>query len=283
MAKKKTQKSPLIATKAAINAVMEYRRLRAEKKVGYIKEIEAVSKFITKKGTVKKRETRYAPAREALNARIRIMQTALGSKTAGTRSILNLHAKRSEERVEKATETYTNKFKSKATEQANKYLTMVEIFASESFNKLRDSGYGLGSEVTEALVYALSDKENISAKDIIDYLEQVRGTLEDIPRKAWGLFQQDDFWNAVVDLSDALVGQDKDDVVDILGTYLTTDYSRENFEDALRNYTEMKNDPDTPTKPLTFRRAWDEVNQTDDPASPDNMYEVMSDESEGET
>lgn len=284
MAKKKAQKTPLIATKAAINTVLKYRQMRAEGKIGYIKEVEAVSKFVTRKGSIKKRETRYAPAREQLNEAIHKMQSAVGSKTGGEKALRKLHEQRSKERVKKASETYSNKFKSKATEQANKYLTMVEIFASESFNKLRDGGYGLGSEVTEALVYALSDKENISAQDIIEYLDQVRGTLEDVPRAAWGLAQQDDFWNAVVDLSDALVGQDRDEVTDILATYLTTDYSRENFEDALRNYNELRADEDITTKQMSFADAWEQVNQTSDPASFDNLYEIMIDEeSEGET
>lgn len=279
MAKK--VKSPLIATKAAINTILSYRKLHKQGKVAKIKELEAVSSFVTQKGTIKKRETRYAPAREALNKAIKTMQQTLGTKTAGTGVIQKYYNKITNERLNKAAQSYSrkympdNRFKRIAREKTDKYFTMVDIFASETYNKLREGAYGLSSGMVEALVDNLNGRE-LSKQDIIKYLEQVKDTLNDIPRKDWELATQDRFWNAVIDLSDTLAGDDGELAGDVLATYLTTPYNRENFKQALENYMSIDKDKNA----LSFGDAWKKVNQTSSPANYDNMYELFVDDEE---
>lgn len=268
MDEKTSKKSvTLISSKGAANAVMKYRKLRAAGKVGRVETLEELSKFFTKKGTVKKRETRYNPARKKFNELVDKMRTETGSKTPSVKRIKEQAAR---ERLEKAKKSYSEKrvqdkrFKKKAREKAAQFEKMVDVFASETYNALRDGAYGVGSEIVEELT-----ERGFSPDDIVEYLEQIRNTIDNIPAEARAYTENDDFWNAVIELSDEIKNGDSIDVPDVLGAYMTTDADKTDFFKALENYIASDN------KTMPFSQAWEEVSQTFDPASFDNMQEIL--------
>lgn len=272
-------KSPLKPAKGIIKALLTYREMRARGQVSEVSELETLSKYVTKTGGIKKRETRYAPGREAVNKAIDAARKALGSKTPGRSSVTRAaKAQKDRERLAKAAKTYAqknipdNRFKRLAREKTDKYYKMVEVFASDTYNTLRDAGYGLTSGVVEALVNELNGRD-LTGDEIAAYLEQVISSLKDIPTAARALATQDDFYNAVIELSQSLAGEDSDLVKDIMTTYLTTEYNREDFQQALTNYIEIGQTD------KSFKKVWEEMNRFGyDPTNYDTMYEIINEE-----
>ena len=152
-----------------------------------------------------------------------------------------------------------------------KYMNAVEGFASEAYNRLRDEGYGVGSDVIEAMAIS-----GLSGDEIGQFLQQILETFEDIPDEAKGLAHQDDFWKNIIELSTMI--HEADDIVDIrdvLETYMTSD-DLEGFKEALQNYLEYDGD-----KPQ-FSELWSDLSGTLDPGNPDTMEELIK-ERNGET
>lgn len=267
---KKPTSVKLTSVKGVINAVMKYRKLRAAGKIGRSETMESASKFVTRKGTIKKRETRYNTGKQALNEAFERVKSETGSKNPSEKRLKDLVNK---ERFEKAQKTYVDnnikdkRFKKQARDKAEKYGKMVEVFASDTFQRLRDSEYGLGSDVVEYLA-----EQGWSDDDIIDYLTQVEDSLNTIPNEARRYTEKDDFWKTVVDLSDAIHKDEEIDVGDIVNAYITGDGDREYFRKALANYMMIDN------KKMTFSEAWNMISETQDPASFKNMIEIMESE-----
>lgn len=264
---KKPTSVKLTSVKGVINAVMKYRKLRAAGKIGRSETMENASKFVTRKGTIKKRETRYNTGKQALNEAFERVKSETGSKTPSEKRIKDLANK---ERFEKAQKTYVDnnikdkRFKKQAREKAEKYTKMVDIFASDTYNSLRTGEYGLGSDVVEALA-----ERGLNEDDIINYLKQVKDSFDNIPNEARHYTEQSDFWNTVVNLSDSLIGEKDFNVADVINAYITGDGDREYFNRALENYISIGK------KSLSFTDAWNIVSQTQDPASFDNMSEIL--------
>ena len=273
MAKK--QRVKIGTTKGASNAVLKYRELLKAGKIAASEAFEALSRFFTRRGTVKVRETRYNTGKQALNEAIERVRRETGSKSPSKKRIIE-QAKREEKarkdkaRFEKAKQTYTKnntkdkRFKRVAREKASQYTKMVEVFASDAYNQLRAGEYGLGSDVVEQLA-----EQGLSDQDIIDYLEQIGNSLKMIPNEARQYTEKDDFWKSVIDISEMIKNGGMVDIEDVVYAYITVDADRENFEAALQNYM------DSPRKTMSFSEAWAMVNDTLDPASPDNMTEVL--------
>lgn len=277
---KARKKVTISGEKSAANVVLKYRKLRARGEVAELPALETLSKFFTRKGTVKKRETRYDTGRALFNAARSAALTALGSKSAGEKNIIAYDkAEKARKRLEKASKTYAdknipdNRFKRVARQKMSKYMQMVDIFASETYNRLRDGGYGLASGVVEALVDELNARD-LTTDDIIKYLEQIESTLDDIPPKARRFATQDDFWRSVVELSDTLASDDTGLARDVFNVYLTTDYSRDELSQAAQNFAELNNNT------LTFVQAWEKLQHTSDPSNYDNLYEILEEEKE---
>lgn len=258
-------KIKLIADKGASNAVMKYRKLRAAGKIGKVGSLEELSKWFTKKGTVKKRETRYNKGREEFNKAVEKMRKDVGGKNPAQKRITD------RARFEKAQETYKKnntkdkRFKKQAREKANQYTRMVEVFASETFKELREGEYGLGSDIVEALA-----EQGLEPDEIIDYLNRVRRTYDSIPNEAKRYREQDDFWNMIIGLSDMINNDMGVDMQDIIYAYVGVDGDIEYFRQALENYINRDDKP-----PLSFTDTWTLLNETQDPASLDNMNEIF--------
>ena len=264
-----------IATKAMGAAVVKYREMRKAGQVPAIAAFEKLSKFYGKKGQVLKRETRYQTQLNKLQGLIKEAQGQYG-KTPG-KSTIQKKAKEISEKQKKAAATYAkhhgakdNRFKRVAREQTAKYGKMVDVFASDTYEKLKSQAYGIGSDVVEKLIEDGWDPEEAE-----EFLKQVMETMNDIPAEARNLADQDTFWMNIKDMSEIIHsgGVDSDNMKDVLVAYMTTD-DREAFQQALENYVEMGED-------IPFGQIWEELQYYDDKGSADNMQEVI-DELRGE-
>lgn len=264
-----------ISTKAMGAAVVKYREMRKAGQVPAIAAFEKLSKFYGKKGQVLKRETRYQTQLNKLQGLIKEAQGQYG-KTPG-KSTIQKKAKEISEKQKKAAATYAkhhgakdNRFKRVAREQTAKYGKMVDVFASDTYEKLKSQAYGIGSDVVEKLIEDGWDPEEAE-----EFLKQVMETMNDIPAEARNLADQDTFWMNIKDMSEIIQsgGIDADNMKDVLAAYMTTD-DREGFQQALENYVEIGED-------IPFGEIWEELQYYDDKGSADNMQEVI-DELRGE-
>lgn len=256
--------------RAAVDAVSIYRQLRAEGKINKISSMEYLSTFVGKRGDVLKSKVKSAMGKERFAMAVADVKEQVGRRP-GKKTLLR-YEKAQREKREKATQTYVAKevkdkrFKKKAREAASRYNRMVDTFATDTWNKLRDGGYGIGSDVVEQLV-----DEGLSPEEIDEYLSQIMETIDDIPSEARAMATSDDFWQAVIDMRQAIAENDTLSVTDVFNAYLTTEADNmEYFEEALQNYAELNNT----TK--SFSEVWEELQQTMDPASIDNMEEILN-------
>ena len=180
------------------------------------------------------------------------------------------------EQQKKAAATYAkhhgakdNRFKRIAREQTAKYGKMVDVFATETYEKLKSQAYGIGSDVVERMI-----EDGWSPEDAEEFLKQVMETMNDIPAEARNLADQDTFWMNIKDISEVLHDNvNSDSFRDVLTAYMTAD-NRDDFMDVLNNYVELGED-------IPFGEIWEGLQYYDDIASPDNMQEVI-DELRGE-
>lgn len=255
---------------SAVNAVTIYRELRAKGKINKISAMEDLSKFVGKRGAVLREKTKSGAGVERFSKAVAAVKKEIGRRP-GKKSLLRYDKAKQSQR-EKATQTYVSnkvrdkRFKTKAREAASRYNRMVDTFATDTWNKLRDGGYGIGSDVIEQLV-----DEGLSPEEIDDYLSQIMETIDDIPSEARAMATSDDFWQAVIDMRQAITENDTLSVADVFNAYLTTEADNmEYFEEALQNYAELNNT----TK--SFAEVWEELQHTMDPASIDNMEEILN-------
>lgn len=278
MAKKNFKKIKLPGTKAMGQLVVKYRQLRAEGKIGRDDTMEALNKYYGKKGQVLKRETRYNTQRGRLTEAIKNAQEKYG-KTPG-KNAFKQKVKKWEE-AKKGAQSHGEKsvrktkageadkrFTRKAREVTNRFLQAVDVFASDTYDKMREDSYGIGSDTVAAMAEA-----GLTADEIIDYLNQIKANFKDIPDEAKKLATSDRLWGAIETISETIHDVSEIDMVDVLSTYLLTQPDKEDFSKALENYVELKPD-------RKFSELWAELEDTDDPGNIDNMYELL--ESEGE-
>lgn len=278
MANKTYKKVKLPGTKAMGQAVVKYRQERAAGRIGKIQEMEDISQYFGKKGQVLKRETRYNPAREALKAGIEKAQKVFG-KTPGKASFVRVQKERSKA-TQKAAETYTKKqlpktkageadkrFTRQAREKAKQFLTAVEVFRDDTYNKMRDGGFGVGSPIILAMAEA-----GLTDDQILDYLKQIQETWNDIPDEAKALAKDDSMWESVLTIVNTIKDSKDIDFGNVFSSFMTTDPDINEFTAALENYTEYG---DT-SKP--FSEVWDQLKDSMDPGSMDNLIEIMESE-----
>ena len=277
---KKKRKIPLPSLKAMGKAVVKYREGRAAGTIGKSATMEALLPFFGKKGQVLKRETRYNTQRSRLKEAVKNAQQRYG-KTPGTASFKREEKQRSEA-TKKAAETYTKKqlpktksgeadkrFTRQAREKAKQFLTAVEVFRDDTYNKMRDGGFGVGSPIILAMAEA-----GLSDEQILEYLKQIQGTWQDIPDEAKALAKDDSMWQSVLTIVNTIKDSEDVNFADVFTTFMTTDPDINEFTAALENYTEYG---DT-SKP--FSAVWDELKDSMDPGSMDNLIEIMESEEE---
>lgn len=268
----KQKKVKLPGTKAMGKAVVTYRQLRAEGKIGKDETLETLSKYYGKKGQVLKRETRYNKQRAALTEAIKKAQEKFG-KNPG-KKVFEQKQKRYEA-AKRGAQTHAQKtgpktksgaadqrFKRIAREKVNKFLQAVDVFASDTYDKMREDSYGIGSDTVVAMAEA-----GLTSDEIINYFDQIKSNFKDIPDEAKKLATSDRLWEAVEVISEIIHDVNEIDMVDVLSTYLLTQPDRETFTNALKNYAEIKPD-------MKFSEVWGKLEEYDDPGNIDNMYEV---------
>lgn len=249
---------------------------------GNIKALDALSNFFTKKGTVKKRETRYNTGKERFKKAVKDVQQALGSKQGGKKNIEEYNRKQ-QERRKKAAQKYVEKqapktksgapdkrFKRQAAEKAAKYNKMVDIFASETYNKLKLEAFGIGSPVVEMLA-----ESGLSADDILKYMEQAAQTFNDIPAEARGLASQDEFWQTVNDIMQIVNDGGGADFADVMQAYITAD-NTDDFKEVLENYLAF----DGPESGHSFTEVYQELQYSLDATNEDTMREILEGDEE---
>ena len=109
-------------------------------------------------------------------------------------------------------------FEQAAKQAIDDYKRMVDMFANDAFNKLREE-LNIGSPVVQALAAM-----GYSIEDLQGYFEDFRNAYMNIPQEARDLASQDDINNALIQMVE-LVGQDN--LVDTLDLYLSTDDEEE--------------------------------------------------------
>lgn len=238
----KIKKIKLPPLKAIGKAIVKYREERAAGRIGKISALEDISGFFGKKGQVLKRETRYNTQRTRLIEGAKEVQKQLG-KTPGKETFKRITEKRTQA-TKKAAETFAKKnikktksgaadkrFKKKAKEKADQFLKAVDVFASDTYNDLIDSAYGIGSDTVIAMAEA-----GLDADEIEEYLKQVKETWEDLPDEAKKLATNDALWQAVKDITDIIQDSGNVDFKEVLGEYIKDTPDPVEFKKALHDY-----------------------------------------------
>lgn len=280
--KRKAKKNVKITKwKAMGQAVKIYRQERAAGKVGKIQELEDLNLYFGVKGNLLKRETRYNVQRERLNKAIKAAQKKVG-KTPGKATFERIQKERSEA-TKKAAETWAERNRPKtkkgevdkrftkvAKEKANQFMEAVDVFASETYNKLREDSYGIGSD----FVLALSES-GLTAEQIEEFLKQFKQTWEDIPDEAKALAESDRLWTSLELIANTLKESDGAvDFADVLQAYITTGPDMIDFIGALENYIDYGDSS------ISFSEVWDQLKDTTEPDNMDNLREIMESEEE---
>lgn len=270
----KKTKIKLPSFKAMGQAVVNYRIEKAAGKIGTITALENISHFFGKKGQLLKRETRYNVQRAELTAGIKEAQRQLG-KRPGKATFERVQEKRKEAK-KKAAKTFAEKnvrqtkqgkadkrFKKQAQKIAGQFMNAVDVFASDTYEQLREKAFGVGSDVVITLAEA-----GLEPEDIEKYLQQVMETWEDIPTEARGLAASDEFWKATTNIITLIHENDKIDFSDVLKAYIETAPDPEEFNAALANYIVYDDDS------KSFSEVWDELKDTMDPGNMNNLSEI---------
>lgn len=240
-----------------------------------IKEVEELrekwSSFMNKDGTPSRVKLKSKKRREEWNADMKAFnkkyrrwgkkavqeigekQRAKREKQANTFSE-NEVKRIKEERKQQGLSNDGVDFEQIAREESEKYLKMLELFALDTFNKLREE-LNIGSRIIHVLSSMGLDTETIDS-----YLEDFRNAYMNIPQEARDLAQQDDLNKAIIDLVE-LHGQDN--LSDVLTTYIQADTQEE--RDAIASagqfHAEAVNAGQTTT---SFSEFWEEAHGTSD-------------------
>ena len=142
------------------------------------------------------------------------------------------------------------------------YKRMVDMFANDAFNKLREE-LNIGSSVVQAIAAM-----GYSIEDLQGYFEDFRNAYMNIPQEARDLASQDDINNALLQMVE-LEGQDN--LVDTLDLYLSTDdeeerelliemslYHAENSDNTNKSFKDFYNDTQNSLDPYN-RDSWGEA------------------------
>ena len=153
-------------------------------------------------------------------------------------------------------------FEQAAKQAISDYKRMVDMFANDAFNKLREE-LNIGSPVVQALAAM-----GYSIDDLQGYFEDFRNAYMNIPQEARDLANQDDINNALLQMVE-LVGQDN--LVDTLDLYLSTDeeeereliiemslFHAENADNTNKSFKDFYNDTQNSIDPYN-KDSWGEA------------------------
>lgn len=237
-----------------------------------IKEIEELrekwAKYMNKDGTPSRSKLKSKKKRDDWNANMKAFNKKY--RRWGKKAVQDIAEKQKEKRdkqaktfgenqarraVQEATEqglTTDVDFERIAKEASENYLRMLELFALDSLNKLREE-LNIGSPVVQALA-----KMGLSTEVIAAYIDDFRNAYMNMPQEARDLAQQDDLNKAILELSNL---HGSDNLSDVLHAYIMADSEEEQqaiseagefHADAVKNgYTNT-----------SFSDFWDEARGT---------------------
>lgn len=157
--------------------------------------------------------------------------------------------------VEEATEqglTTEVDFERIAKEESENYLRMLELFALDSLNKLREE-LNIGSPVVQALA-----KMGLSPEVIDNYIQDFRNAYMNLPQEARDLAQQDDLNKAIIDLSEL---HGSENLSEVMHAYIMADSEEEQqaIAEAGEFHAQATRNGNTTT---SFSDFWDEARGT---------------------
>lgn len=270
----RAKRSASLATGARFRQFLKnYDEAIARGELRPIKEIEELrekwAKYMNKDGTPSRVKLKSKKRREEWNADMKTFnkkyrrwgkkavqeigekQRAKREKQANTFSE-NEVERIKEERKQQGLSNDGVNFEQIAKQESEKYLKMLELFALDTFNKLREE-LNIGSRVIHVLSSMGLDTETIDS-----YLEDFRNAYMNIPQEARDLAQQDDLNKAILDLVE-LHGQDN--LSDVLTTYIQADTQEE--RDAIASAGQFHADAVNAGQTETsFNEFWEEAHGT---------------------
>lgn len=273
IAGERAKRNPQIATGKRFRQFLKnYDEAIARGELKPIKEIEELrdkwAKFMNKDGTPSRAKLKSKKKRDEWNADMKAFNKKY--RRWGKKAVQDIAEKQKEKRdkqaktfgenqarraVQEATEqglTTDVDFERIAKEESENYLRMLELFALDSLNKLREE-LNIGSPVVQALA-----KMGLST-DVIDaYIDDFRNAYMNLPQEARDLAQQDDLNKAILELSNL---HGSENLSDVLHAYIMADSEEEQqaiaeageyHADAVKNgYTNT-----------SFADFWDEARGT---------------------
>ncbi len=239
IAGERAKRNPQIATGARFRQFLKnYDDAIARGELKPIKEIEELrakwAKFMNKDGTPSQSKLKSKRKRDEWNADMKAFNKKY--RRWGKKAVQDIAEKQKEKRdkqaktfgenqarraVQEATEqglTTDVDFERIAKEESKNYLRMLELFALDSLNKLREE-LNIGSPVVQALA-----KMGLSTEVIDAYIEDFRNAYMNIPQEARDLAQQDDLNKAILELSNL---HGSDNLSDVLHAYIMADSEEE--------------------------------------------------------
>ena len=178
-----------------------------------IPEMEALRPFMGKRGNVLKRQTRSKKQKEAFKQAAAGVKETLGrktsadainaaqkkakfeqqKKTAGRNAAVKDARKQHKKKPEEG-KPLTKRAQKVTQEAEEKYSRMVDILDKGSRDLL--------SAKVRYEIYKVLDEEEVSDKDISDFIDKLLEILDDIPEEAKELNRQDDFYEVLLKIRD---------------------------------------------------------------------------------
>ena len=240
-----------------------------------IKEIEELRKkwadYWNKDGTPKRSKLKSKKKREEFNADMKAFNKKY--KRWGKKAVKEMGDKQREKRekqaktfgeheAERVRKEYEKEKKSTegvdfeeiAERESKNYLAMLEMFALDTFNKLREE-LNIGSPVVKVLASMGLDINTINS-----YLNDFRNAYMNIPQEARDLARQDDLDRAVTDLVNL---HGSNNLTEVLSEYLQADNKaeQENIAKAGEYHANATNNGNTKT---SFEDFWKKAQGTND-------------------
>lgn len=213
-----------------------------EGKLHKIKEIEDLKakwgNYFKKDGTPNLNKLRTKRKREQFNADMRAFNKKY--RRWGKKAVAEIGEEqktKTQKRIEKATETFSENQARKAVEKAREngetvgvdfegiakkesenYSRMLELFANDSLNKLREE-LNIGSPVVQALA-----SMGLSTEAVDNYIKDFREAYKKMPQEARDLAKEDDLNSAILGLSNM---HGAENLTDVLAEYIKADSEEE--------------------------------------------------------
>lgn len=259
-------------TKALQKAVGDYRKLRAAGKIEEIKLFEEAGKYFGKKGGLLKKATRSNKAKAALNVLQQKYQREWrgGAGAAMQRRQEEKNIKNAE-KLAKQRATYAKNqqakaqmpdFKAKAQDIENKYDKMLEVFKTDVYHKLLDTLH-IDSGIVVMLV-----EEGWDPKNIIEFLENVKNMINQLPDESIALAMQDDMWRSLMEFQ-KMADPDKEDFA------MYANLGIGDFAQDLGKLRELYSTWETSGTEKTFANFAKEVEKLEDPFNKKSWEELL--------